>query len=73
MFSYFENLKYIYIYIYIYICSNCSIETKAKTLFLILYYSLSKNLNGTTGAQLMYPLSVINYRKKFIIDAFTGW
>ena len=50
MSSFFEYRKTTYFDVS---CLNFSIETKIKTLFLILYFSLSKKRNGTLGTQIM--------------------
>ena len=50
MSSFFEYRKTTYFDVF---CLNFSVETKIKTLFLILYFSLSKKRNGTLGTQIM--------------------
>ena len=49
MFSYFENRKTTYFDVF---CLKFSIETKIKSLFLILYFNLSKKRNGTLGTRI---------------------
>ena len=53
MFSYFEIRKTIKFYV---LCLN-SRETKIKTLFLILYFNLSKRRNGTLDTRIKEILS----------------
>ena len=49
MFSYFENRKTTSFDVF---CLNFSIGTKIKSLFLILYFNLSKKRNGTLGTRI---------------------
>ena len=66
---YFENRRTIQFYI---LCLNFRIETKIKTLFLILYFNLSKQTNKQTNKQTKQHFRYTDCRDIEIFVLFVG-